>query len=225
MSFVFKKRMGGAKADSDQKDSVNREDDEYNQEEANDSETDRNDGDQDSDEPVQDGDRDSDEEEEEEDEAHDDNASEVDDDDDADDDDDDDDDADDADEDGDEYLEKLKRMKTVDDLHVLHHELEQHNYEEVLERAKVIRNEANLIVDSNHRTIPYVTKYERARILGVRTKQLNAGHSSTIQTRYRNNSIVAQEEYQQKKIPFIIRRPLPNGTSEYWRFADLEQIS
>lgn len=224
MSFVFKKRMGGAKADadpldSDQKDSVNREDDEYNQEEANDSETERNDGDGDSDEPVQDGDGDSDEEEEEEDEAHDHDASEVDDDDDADDDDTDD------DEDGDEYLEKLKRMKTVDDLHVLHHELEQHNYEEVLERAKVIRNEANLIVDSNHRTIPYVTKYERARILGVRTKQLNAGHSSTIQTRYRNNSIVAQEEYQQKKIPFIIRRPLPNGTSEYWRFADLEQIS
>ena len=31
-----------------------------------------------------------------------------------------------------------------------------------------------------------------------------------------------QEELKQKKIPFIIRRPLPNGKSEYWDINDLE---
>jgi hypothetical protein len=32
-------------------------------------------------------------------------------------------------------------------------------------------------------------------------------------------------ELKQKRIPFIIRRPLPNGGSEYWRVQDLEDIS
>jgi DNA-directed RNA polymerase subunit K/omega len=36
--------------------------------------------------------------------------------------------------------------------------------------------------------------------------------------------LIALEEYKQKKIPFIIQRPLPNGTCEYWKFSDLEQI-
>ena len=35
---------------------------------------------------------------------------------------------------------------------------------------------------------------------------------------------IAEIEYNDKKIPFIIRRPIPNGSSEYWRFSDLEQI-
>jgi hypothetical protein len=29
-------------------------------------------------------------------------------------------------------------------------------------------------------------------------------------------------EFEQKKIPMIIRRPLPNNASEYWRLQDLE---
>ena len=36
--------------------------------------------------------------------------------------------------------------------------------------------------------------------------------------------LIAQLELQQKVLPFIIRRPLPGGKSEYWRLADLELI-
>jgi hypothetical protein len=36
--------------------------------------------------------------------------------------------------------------------------------------------------------------------------------------------LIAQLELQQKALPFIIRRPLPGGKSEYWRLADLELI-
>jgi DNA-directed RNA polymerase subunit K/omega len=32
---------------------------------------------------------------------------------------------------------------------------------------------------------------------------------------------IARLEYEQKKLPFIIKRPLPDGTYEYWRLADL----
>jgi DNA-directed RNA polymerase subunit K/omega len=34
--------------------------------------------------------------------------------------------------------------------------------------------------------------------------------------------LIALKELEQKKIPFIIQRPMPNGGSEYWRLRDLE---
>jgi DNA-directed RNA polymerase I, II, and III subunit RPABC2 len=37
--------------------------------------------------------------------------------------------------------------------------------------------------------------------------------------------LIALKEFEEKKIPFIIRRPLPDGTSEYWRLSDLEIIA
>ena len=37
--------------------------------------------------------------------------------------------------------------------------------------------------------------------------------------------LIALKELEQKKIPFIIQRPLPNGGCEYWRLTDLEIIS
>ena len=35
---------------------------------------------------------------------------------------------------------------------------------------------------------------------------------------------IALKEYEQKKIPFIIRRPIPDGTCEYWKLKDLEML-
>jgi hypothetical protein len=37
--------------------------------------------------------------------------------------------------------------------------------------------------------------------------------------------LIALKEYEEKKIPFIIKRPLPNGGCEFWRFADLEILA
>jgi DNA-directed RNA polymerase subunit K/omega len=36
--------------------------------------------------------------------------------------------------------------------------------------------------------------------------------------------LIALKEYEERKIPFIIQRPIPNGTCEYWRLSDLENI-
>ena len=36
--------------------------------------------------------------------------------------------------------------------------------------------------------------------------------------------LIAQMELKAKKIPVIIRRPVSNSKSEYWKLADLEQI-
>ena len=39
-----------------------------------------------------------------------------------------------------------------------------------------------------------------------------------------DNNLIALEELKQKKLPFIIMRPIPNGKKEYWRLSDLEII-
>ena len=36
---------------------------------------------------------------------------------------------------------------------------------------------------------------------------------------------IAQMELDQKKLPFIIRRPIPGGGSEYWRLKDLSVLN
>ena len=58
----------------------------------------------------------------------------------------------------------------------------------------------------------------------MRAKQINNGADPFIDVP--NNMIegltIAEKELEDKKVPFIIRRPLPNGSSEYWKVKDLE---
>ena len=100
------------------------------------------------------------------------------------------------------------------------------NYDEVLNMSKVVRNADGIIVDKLHITIPYLTKYEKARILGQRTKQINSGAYPYVKVPENviDGYLIAELELKQKRIPFIIRRPLPNGGSEYWNVKDLEDI-
>ena len=69
-----------------------------------------------------------------------------------------------------------------------------------------------------------LTRYEKAKIIGLRAKQINHGANLFIDVP--DNVIegltIAEMELQAKKIPFIIRRPMPNGGSEYWKVSDLE---
>ena len=93
--------------------------------------------------------------------------------------------------------------------------------------VKVIRDKDGIIVDDLHKTIPFLTKYERARILGQRAKQINSGSTTFVKVPENviDGYLIAELELKEKKIPFIIRRPLPNGGSEYWSLRDLEDIS
>ena len=92
--------------------------------------------------------------------------------------------------------------------------------------SKVIRDENNNIIDPFHRTVPIMTKYEIARILGVRTKQINSGANIFVKTSENiiDGYYIALQELKEKKIPFIIRRPIPGGKSEYWNISDLELL-
>jgi DNA-directed RNA polymerase I, II, and III subunit RPABC2 len=96
------------------------------------------------------------------------------------------------------------------------------SYDEVKSRSGVQRDEYDRVVDPLHTTTPILTKYERARILGLRAKQINAGSPPFVETSLIDGYLIAQIELREKKIPFFIRRPLPNGEHEYWRVRDLE---
>ena len=133
----------------------------------------------------------------------------------------------DADEDQeDDYLQKFDRELRENYILEQHPESISHNYDEIYNLAKVQRNKDNIIVDDLHKTIPMLTKYEKTRILGQRAKQINNGARPLIQITPNmiDGYLIALKELEEKKIPVIIRRPLPNGGCEYWKFADLEII-
>ena len=100
------------------------------------------------------------------------------------------------------------------------------NNNEIEALSQITRNEDGLIIDSNHKTMPILTKYEKTKILGQRAKQINSGDKPYINVPEKiiDGYTIADMELRQKKIPFIIRRPLGNSKSEYWKISDLEQI-
>jgi len=107
-----------------------------------------------------------------------------------------------------------------------HNDLIQSNFDEISALTKVVRNKDGIIVDPLHKTIPILTKYERTRILGLRAKQLNNGDEPLIKIpdNIIQGYVIAEMELEQKVLPFIVSRPLPNGKKEYWKLNDLEQI-
>ena len=101
------------------------------------------------------------------------------------------------------------------------------NYEEIETLATVVRDADSTIIDPLHRTLPVLTRYEKARILGERAKQINMGAKPFVEVDESmiDGYLIALKELENKLIPFIIQRPLPNGGSEYWRISDLEVLT
>ena len=136
----------------------------------------------------------------------------------------DDDESDDSDDSDDDDFRKLEQDMKRDILINYHPEVKQISNEELITLSTVSRDKNGQIIDELHKTIPILTRYEKARILGLRAKQINNGSNPFIKVpRDMLNGIrIAEKELEEKKIPFIIRRPLPNGGSEYWDINDLE---
>lgn len=146
-----------------------------------------------------------------------------------DDEDDDDDDSNDNDEDEDDdkdCLHKFDNATKKDYIATFHPECLSFNHEETETLSRVVRDENGRIVDPLHKTLPFLTKYEKTRILGIRTKQINEGAKPYVDVNPTiiDGYIIAQLELEHKKLPFIIRRPIPNGGSELWKLQDLEII-
>ena len=77
--------------------------------------------------------------------------------------------------------------------------------------------------DSNHRTYPFLNNFERTHIIGLRANQISKGSVPFVSVPKHITDVrdIARLELEQKRLPFIVKRPLPNGQFEYWRLTDL----
>ena len=127
----------------------------------------------------------------------------------------------------DNYLQKFSLDINQNYLMNYHPETVIHNYDEISVLTKIIKDRNGTIIDPLHRTASYLTKYEKARVLGQRAKQIECGAKPFIKVPENiiESYIIAELELKEKKIPFIIRRPLSNGTCEYWNLRDLDIIA
>ena len=135
-------------------------------------------------------------------------------------------DSDESDSDSDDELRKIDNELYNNILLEYHPELQENNYKEIISYSNVSRNKLGQIIDPLHTTIPFLTKFEKAKILGLRSKQINKGSQPFIEVSKDiiDSYIIAEMELKQKAIPFIIKRPIPNGGCEYWKIKDLELL-
>lgn len=67
---------------------------------------------------------------------------------------------------------------------------------------------------------PFLTKYEKARVLGTRALQISYNAPIMIDTKGETNPLlIAEMELEQNKLPIIIVRPMPDGTNEYFNLC------
>ena len=78
------------------------------------------------------------------------------------------------------------------------------------------------IIHDKRITLPYLTKYEKARILGARALQLSMGAPILVDLEGETDSLeIAFRELRKRVIPIVIRRYLPCGKYEDWELNEL----
>jgi DNA-directed RNA polymerases I, II, and III subunit RPABC2 len=79
--------------------------------------------------------------------------------------------------------------------------------------------------ETERRTKPFMTKYEYCVIRGIRLKQLSKGAVTFAKYKYTENlpiNEIFDLEFDQKCIPLIIKRRLPNNKYELWKCSELD---
>ncbi|KAJ5308703.1 hypothetical protein PENANT_c013G02520 [Penicillium antarcticum] len=89
--------------------------------------------------------------------------------------------------------------------------------------GKVMEQSREKKVPNDQRTTtPYLTKYERARVLGTRALQISMNAPVLVDLEGETDPLqIAMKELNQKKIPLIVRRYLPDGWYEDWTCEEL----
>jgi len=86
---------------------------------------------------------------------------------------------------------------------------------------EIIRNEEK---NKKNRKMPnYMTKYEKARILSVRARQISEGSVINVEldSSYIEPYLIALKELNENKLDLTIRRYYPDGSYEDWDVNEL----
>ena len=72
-------------------------------------------------------------------------------------------------------------------------------------------------------TSRFLTKFEKAKILGERAIQISNGSKVMVEVEKGvwDPMIIAEKELREKKINYVVRRYLPDGTFEDWNLNEL----
>ncbi|CAL1405036.1 unnamed protein product [Linum trigynum] len=102
-------------------------------------------------------------------------------------------------------------------------DLENENNEDVTgEPIEAEDREDQEPVERPRKTSKFMTKYERARILGTRALQISMNAPVMVELEGETDPLeIAMKELRQRKIPFTIRRYLPDGSYEDWGVDEL----
>ena len=89
-------------------------------------------------------------------------------------------------------------------------------------KLKMSLRDLNLL-DSKHSTYPFLTNYERTKCISFRASQISNGALPYIVVPggVTDSYEIACMELEAKRLPYILKRPLPDGSFEVWRLNDL----
>lgn len=95
----------------------------------------------------------------------------------------------------------------------------------VMEIDNMISNEnqsAKAVPKEERSTTRYLTKYEKARLLGTRALQISMNAPILVELEGLSDPLeIARKELREGKIPLCIRRFLPDGSYEDWSVNEL----
>ena len=85
----------------------------------------------------------------------------------------------------------------------------------------ILRNTTTL--DSKHSTYPFLTQYEKTKCISFRASQIEHGAAPyiVVPEGVTDAYWIAKMELEAKRLPYILKRTLPDGSFEVWRLSDL----
>lgn len=97
------------------------------------------------------------------------------------------------------------------------------DYTETINQKVQLQKVGSIGGDENHKSQPFLTVFEKTKILGTRTNQLAQGAKAyiAVPSHITKTLDIAKLELEQRRLPFIVKRPMPDGTFEFWRLKDL----
>jgi len=122
-----------------------------------------------------------------------------------------------------EIEEPSKDSRSLQFLKMHHPECRLDYIEDVLKILPLTSFPPNQKLDINHKSIPYLTLFEKAQLIGFRANQLAQGARPLVKVPPHITDVIdiARIELEQKRMPYILRRVMPDGSFEYWRLTDL----
>jgi len=100
------------------------------------------------------------------------------------------------------------------------------DYEDTIQEKLIITEAyppSDRLSRGTHTSCPFLTMYERTKVLCLRASQLAHGSPAFIDVPEYLTDVyeIAKAELEAKRIPLILKRQMPDGNYEYWRLADL----